>query len=519
MTSLIIQGEKLLVPQASDYLPAPPNDAERDLYFGPQHRWVPAVSFFSTLIVAFSVWLFVGQRPWAAFLLIPIALNLIGSLVSLITSSRRRRLTFAQHRALVEGWKPDYPASVDVLLPTAGEELEVLLNTYEHVSKLRWHGELHVIVLDDADRPEVKDAALFYGFEYHVRENRGYLKKAGNLLAGYKRTHGDFILVLDADFVPRADIFYELVPYMDDSEIGIVQSPQYFDVDPSMGWVQRAAAATQVLFYRWVQPSRDKSNAAICVGTCAIYRRAALDEVGGFAQIGHSEDVHTGVKLMSAGYQVRYVPTLVAKGLCPDAFDQFVTQQYRWCTGSMSLLFSKSFHQQGFTKMQRLCYWSGFLYFIGTGVNIFVLSIPPVLMGLFAPGGVNPTNYALVLLALAIRAGTIPMITMGRGAVISIARIQATYSFSHALALYDHLRQRTDSWVATGEKVRSRTAERVGRASRRWCIAVQAALWIVLLWRVPEYGLDHYWPLLLLTLLNLYIVVPIIARRDVKGFA
>ena len=385
MTSVSVQNDRLIAQKETDYLPIPPTDAERDLYFGPQHRWVPAVSFFSTMLVAFSVWLFVGQRPWAAFLLVPIALSVIGSTISLITSSRRRRLTYAEHRELVVGWKPDYLSSVDVLLPTAGEELDVLLNTYRHVSRLRWHGPLHVLVLDDADRTEVKAAAYAYGFDYHVRKNRGHLKKAGNLLAGYQRTDGDFLLVLDADFAPRPDLFYELVPYMDDEKAGIVQSPQYFDTEPTMGWVQRAAAATQVLFYRWVQPSRDKSNAAICVGTCAIYRRAALDKVGGFAQIGHSEDVHTGVKLMSAGYQVRYVPTLVAKGLCPDAFDQFVTQQYRWCTGSMSLLFSKAFHRHDFTVMQRLCYWSGFLYFIGTGVNVFVLSIPPVLMGIFSP--------------------------------------------------------------------------------------------------------------------------------------
>jgi cellulose synthase (UDP-forming) len=78
-----------------------------------------------------------------------------------------------------------------------------------------------------------------------------------------------------------------------------------------------------------VQPSRDRSNAAICVGTCALYRRAALERSGGFARIGHSEDVHTGVNLVKVGYRVRYVPAVVGKGICPDTFNQFVTQQYR----------------------------------------------------------------------------------------------------------------------------------------------------------------------------------------------
>ena len=124
-----------------------------------------------------------------------------------------------------------------------------------------------------------------------------------------------------------------------------MQSPQYFDVSTRMNWLQRAAGATQILFYRWVQPSRDRANAAICVGTSALYRRAALEKSGGYALIGHSEDVHTGVNLMKVGFTIRYVPVVVTKGLCPDTLEQFSTQQYRWCTGSMSLLMSRGFHR------------------------------------------------------------------------------------------------------------------------------------------------------------------------------
>jgi cellulose synthase/poly-beta-1,6-N-acetylglucosamine synthase-like glycosyltransferase len=253
--------------------------------------------------------------------------------------------------------------------PGAGrhrEDLRVLGNTYHYVSQLAWPGPLTVYVLDDSARDLVRELAEQHGFVYLSRPNRGHLKKAGNLRYGFQHSRGDFIAIFDADFVPRPDFLFELAPYMDDPTVGIVQSPQYFDVDRQMNWLQRAAGGTQVLFYRWVQPSRDRSNAAICVGTCALYRRVALNKAGGFAQIGHSEDVHTGVNLMRVGYRIQYVPTLVSKGICPDTFPQFVTQQYRWCTGSMSLLFSRRFHRMRLTVMQRLSYWSGFLYYIST---------------------------------------------------------------------------------------------------------------------------------------------------------
>jgi cellulose synthase/poly-beta-1,6-N-acetylglucosamine synthase-like glycosyltransferase len=494
-------------------LPQPPSDSEKTSYFGDQHRWISLLSYFGFLMIVVSLLLFVSRRPWTAFLLAPLALSALGASVSLITGSRPRRSTLDQHRQFVRTWKPDVFPSIDVFLPSAGEDLEVLDNTYRHVRNLSWPGRLTVWVLDDSDRPEVRALARQRGFEYSVRENRGHLKKAGNLRHGYEQSTGDFIAIFDADFVPRPDFLFELVPYFQDASLGIVQSPQYFDIDKQMNWLQRAAGATQVLFYSWVQPSRDRFQAAICVGTSAIYRRAALDKAGGFAQIGHSEDVHTGVNMMKVGFGIRYVPIVVSKGLCPTGFDQFLTQQYRWCTGSMSLLFSRRFHTLKLTKMQRLCYWSGFLYYITTAVNVFAMSIPPIIMGYFAADRVRVSNYVFVLVAMVCRQAVVPIITRERESLLGLARVQSTYSFSHALALYDVIRRRTDDWVATGDKRRSRTAARVARLARYWIIAVQVLLWAAIVIDVPRCGFSSFWPMIAFAVMNLYVSLPI-ARGD-----
>ena len=500
--------------EAYPYLPQPPDDTERDLYLGPQRRWVVVVSFLGYILIVISVTFFVLRRMWAAWLLIPLLISTAGTTVSLFTSSRRRRISLKGHRALVENWMPDSIASVDVFLPSAGEDLRVLRNTYHYVSQLAWPGHLTVYVLDDSARDVVRELAEQHGFVYLSRPNRGQLKKAGNLRYGFQHSRGNFIAIFDADFVPRPDFLFELVPYMGDPTVGIVQSPQYFDVDRQLNWLQRAAGGTQVLFYRWVQPSRDRSNAAICVGTCALYRRAALNKAGGFAQIGHSEDVHTGVNLMKVGYRIQYVPTLVSKGICPDTFPQFVTQQYRWCTGSMSLLFSRRFHRIRLTVMQRLSYWSGFLYYITTAINVFVIPLPAILMGYFAPSEVRASNYVFVMLALVVRQAIVPVITCERESLFGLARIQTTYSLSHAVALFDALRKRTDSWVATGAAQRSPTARRVLRLARVWLGSVQVLLWGAIAWRAPEYGMGRYWLMTAFALLNLYIVYPIVLGRS-----
>ena len=348
------------------------------------------------------------------------------------------------------------------------------------------------------------------GFTTCQGRTAGTSKRRATYASASSNPTVDYILILDADFVPRPDALRELAPYLDAPDVGIVQSPQFFDIDSQMNWLQRAAGATQILFYRWVQPSRDASNAAICVGTSALYRRSALDAAGGYALIGHSEDVHTGVKLMRAGYRIRYVPTVVTKGLCPNTMAQFMTQQYRWCTGSMSLLFSRDFHRLHLSFMQRLCYWSGFLYYITTALNVFAMAIPPILMGWFVAAKVTPANYAFVLLALIIRQTVVPAITLQSDSLAGLARVQTGYSFCHALALYDTLRGRTDAWQATGAKGRSPTADRVTRLLRRWCIGVQVLLWTAIAWYVPIYGLRRWSLLIAFAVMNLYVVYPLV---------
>ncbi len=493
-------------------LPSAPTDREQYLYLGAQWRWVTPVSFVGYLLIVLSISYFVYRQPWAAFLLVPLGISAVGTVVSLFTSSRPRRDSIHSHRAVTAGWAPDRVPSVDVFLPSAGEDLAVLRNTYDHVAALRWRGRLTVYVLDDSARSEVRALAEQRGFRYLTRPDRGYFKKAGNLRFGFERSDGDYILVLDADFVPRPDALDNLAPYLDDDEIGIVQSPQYFDVSTRMNWLQRAAGATQILFYRWVQPSRDRANAAICVGTSALYRRAALEKSGGYALIGHSEDVHTGVNLMKVGFRIRYVPVVVTKGLCPDTLEQFYTQQYRWCTGSMSLLMSKEFHRIGMTLRQRLCYWSGFLYYVTTAINVFVMVLPALLMAWFVPAGVTPANYVFVLLAMITRQTVVPFITLQSESMMGLTRVQMSYSFCHALALFDVLRNRTDAWVATGTKARSRTSTRVLNLTRAWCIGVQVLLWAAIVVHVPIYGLDRWWLLIVFAIMNLYLVYPLIVN-------
>ncbi len=499
-----------IAPTAQVGLPAPPSDVEKYLYLTAKKRWVLFAQLLAFCAIAVSIVRFVIHVPYTEIFYIPLLVSAAWAVVSFATTFPGRRDTQPSHKLRVAQYRPDPVPSVDVFLPSCGEDMSVLNNTYWYVSRLDWPGTCQVYVLDDSGRPEVQALAERYGFGYIVRPNRGHLKKAGNLKYGYERTNGDFIVIFDADFAPRPDFLRELMPYFSEGDVGIVQSPQYFDADDRQNWLQRSAGACQEYFYRWVQPSRDRANGAICVGTNAIYRRAALRRSGGFAQIGHSEDVHTGVNMVKVGYRTRYVPVQVAKGLCPDNLNQFISQQYRWCAGSMSLLFSGEFHRTPMPALQRMCFWSGFLYYISTAINVFAAPLPPIIMGLAKPEWVRPSNYILVFVAVAIWFFIHPVITTGRGKRLGATRVQMVYSFAHAMALWHMIRNRPAEWVPTGVKRGTALSTKVRLVMSCYLTAVQVALWTAIVLHAPTYGWDQYWPMVLFAISGLVISAPLV---------
>lgn len=527
--------------QVGTLLPSPPTDAEKYWYMGRQHRWLLLFQAMSFGLVAYSVVRFsIVAIPLLIFV-IPLSLYLISLVVSLFSSTRTKRTSEPDHDLRVTRYvldrtppepepqttmaqriglrPPPLPAlmewpSVDVLLPSAGEDLVVLDNTFNSVYLMDHQGPLNVYVLDDSARPEVRTLARLYGFHYLTRPDRGVFKKAGNLKYGYDRSDGDFLIVFDADFCPRPDFLANTLPYFEDEHIGIVQTPQFFDTDKSMGWIQRCAGATQELFYRWIQPGRDRSNAAICVGTNAVYRRAGLIKSGGFAQIGHSEDVHTGVNLMRVGYYVRYVPIILAKGICPDTTSGFLNQQYRWCTGSMSLLADPTFHANehiGFR--QRMSFWAGFLYYISTALNAFTAPIPGLVMAWVLPQYVFPINSIWLLGAISLWLVVLPL-TMHSRWRIDVLRVQVMYSFAHAIAIFDIVRGKTKGWVATGAHETGPGSTSipvaVGRVMKTYVLLTQIAIIVGLFVGTVHYGLHNFWAMWALAVVSLYIHVPLL---------
>ncbi|MBV8445886.1 MAG: glycosyltransferase [Candidatus Dormibacteraeota bacterium] len=408
-------------------------------------------------------------RSWLWFLVPFLVFTLGYYLISLRVNLTSHNFDITTHRTLVAAWTPASYPTVDVWLPVCGEDLELLSNTWKHVARMRrrYPGSVTVYVLDDGDDAEAAELARSLGFTYIVRPDRGRLKKAGNLRNAYRNSEGEYIVILDADFTPRDDFLLQTLPYMHhDPSLGILQTPQYFRQSAAQTLMERGAGAVQELFYRVVQVSRDLLDGAICVGSCGVYRRTALDSIGGTTQIEHSEDVHTGFDLRCAGWRLRYIPVPLATGVCPQEPDAFFTQQYRWCAGSMSLLASAKFWRAKMPFSTRLCYLSGFCYYIHTAIATFLVPLIPIVLLAFLPEQIQLRNYLWIAPSAAYTLVIFPMWNRARYGP-SAMMAKSLYGWSHWFAIIDILRKRRLGWHTTGATGR-RPTRRIWVSMATW---------------------------------------------------
>jgi cellulose synthase (UDP-forming) len=425
--------------------------------------------------------------------------------LSLPVNFAGRSFELTEHEARVKGWHPRAYPSVDIFLPICGEPIEVLVNTWAGVFDLieAYPGHAHVFVLDDGPSDDAAEVAPTFGFTYVRRPNLREHKKAGNLNYAFHRTTGDHVVIFDADFRPRPDFLAETLPYMDDQAVGIVQTPQFFRVSAGQAWVERAASPTLEVFYRAVQVSRDRFGSALCVGSNAVYRRTALEPCEGFTEIPYAEDSHTGLDMRYYGYQLTYVPVPLAAGICPSTLDAFMRQQYRWCCGATSLVWTNHMWRVAMPWKARLPYLAGWLWNLTTGLRTLILPLIPITLLVFLPGEIRLRN-AILLVPAVITSSVLYPLWHNAPYSPRIWPLTIAVGWAQVLAIWDYSRGKVMSWQPTRGP---------GSASGRfwWGVTLWngtlALAWLGLaVWRIEQTGSIRFGVVAVFGLVNALIV-------------
>jgi cellulose synthase/poly-beta-1,6-N-acetylglucosamine synthase-like glycosyltransferase len=241
------------------------------------------------------------------------------------------------------------PAGKLSILPRVTVQLPIYNEVYvverliEAVAALDYPRELlEIQVLDDSS-DETGDVARSvvarhrergYDIVHRTREDRAGFK-AGALQAGLEAASGEFLMIFDADFVPRPEILRESLPFFSDPRVGMVQA-RWEHLNREYSLLTRIQSIFLDGHFVIEHTARHRSGRFFNFnGTAGIWRRRCLQEVGGWQSDTLTEDLDVSYRAQLAGWKFVYLKDLAVPGELPVDMNAFKSQQHRWTKGSI----------------------------------------------------------------------------------------------------------------------------------------------------------------------------------------
>ncbi len=237
----------------------------------------------------------------------------------------------------------DDPAPlVTIQLPLYNERM-VVERLLDSVAKIDYpRHRLQVQVLDDStdECNEVARAgverlvAQGFDVEFIHRDNReGY--KAGALRNGLDTARGEFIAIFDADFLVPPDFLRQSIPRFDAPEVGMVQL-RWDHINRGYSLLTRLQSIMLDGHFVIEHAARHFSGRFFNFnGTAGVWRRAAIEDSGGWQHDTLTEDLDLSYRAQLRGWRFVYVPAATASAELPVEINAFKTQQHRWTKGSI----------------------------------------------------------------------------------------------------------------------------------------------------------------------------------------
>lgn len=201
--------------------------------------------------------------------------------------------------------------------------------------------EYEVVVVDDGS----KDDTLARAVKWEGRRGPVEVKvvtkrnggKASALNAGIAASRHPFILCMDADSTLHPKTLLRAVEHFSDPSVGAVAGN--VKVENRSKIIERLQALEYIEGLN--MPRRAQGFVAavnIVPGPVGMFRREALEEVGGYDTDTFAEDADLTLKLISAGWRVVYEDGAIAWSEAPERWIDLVQQRYRWTRGILQAI-------------------------------------------------------------------------------------------------------------------------------------------------------------------------------------
>jgi cellulose synthase (UDP-forming) len=315
------------------------------IFTGNAYVWFIVLTFLSLAAIANVLWHWFSLEHILAHPIVFSLLTLI-LLVKLLISQIRWFILPSMKRPRPMSVRTGWKVGVVTTFVPGGEALDMLERTVRSLVELDYPHETWV--LDEGDDEEVKELCRRLGANHFSRKTLPQYKtqsgtfqsvsKHGNYNAwlteiGFERY--DIVTAFDPDHVPVPSFLRHVLGYFDDPQVGYVQLPQFY-YNKKASFIAHGAAEEAYAYYSCSQPAAYALSHPMIIGSHNTHRVVALKEVGGFAPHA-ADDLLITLFYRARGWRGIYVPRMLAQGLAPVNWTDYLTQQLRWAKSVLDI--------------------------------------------------------------------------------------------------------------------------------------------------------------------------------------
>jgi len=228
---------------------------------------------------------------------------------------------------------------VTILVPAFNEEMVIeasieslLVQTYPYIE---------VLVIDDGSKDRTYEYAKRFEHVDGYKSVKALTKPNGGksraLNFGIENCSGELIMVVDADSKLEPDAVELLVQSFTSPEIAAVAG--------SVSVINRGNTWANLQALEYIEGLNMVRNAQaflklvnIIPGPIGMFRRSALEEVGGYDHDTYAEDCDLTLKLIAEGYKIDFEPDAIAYTEAPEDLLDLIKQRYRWTRGILQAI-------------------------------------------------------------------------------------------------------------------------------------------------------------------------------------
>ena len=203
-------------------------------------------------------------------------------------------------------------------------------------------GKLDIQVLDDSTDDTVQIVAAQVAelqrkgicIEHiHRPAREGY--KAGALKHGFATARGDYLAIFDADFIPTREFLKRTIPHFENDTIAFVQA-RWDHINRDSSLLTHLQSLAIDAHFAIEQFARHAAGYWFNFnGTAGVWRRAAIEDAGGWTADTLTEDLDLSYRVFLKGWEARYVGDIAVPAELPVTMNGFRRQQHRWARGSL----------------------------------------------------------------------------------------------------------------------------------------------------------------------------------------